>query len=148
MPSTHVSLHYHIVFSTKDRIPIIGDGWRDRMHQFLGGCVRTFGGTPLAVGGVADHVHAVAGLRATHCVSDMMCEVKRASSAWAHDTIGIQRFAWQEGYGAFSISPSQVDSVVRYTLDQKRHHQKRSFQEEYRALLQQAGIEYDERYLW
>jgi REP element-mobilizing transposase RayT len=148
MPSTHLSLHYHIVFSTKDRAPSLSPQWRERLHSVLGGAVRTLGGIPETVGGVADHVHLLLGLRATDCLSDVMREVKSTSSRWIREEIGGNGFAWQEGYGAFTVSPSQRDAVREYINRQEEHHRKRTFQEEYVEMLRRSGVAYDERYLW
>ena len=148
MPSTHTSLYYHIVFSTKDRVPSIDASWRPRLHALLGGAVRNLGGVALEVGGVADHVHILAGLKATHCVAEVLREIKKGSSAWVHGSLGKERFAWQEGYGAFTISRAGCSTVAAYIRNQEEHHRKRSFQEEYREFLEEHGIEFDERYLW
>ncbi len=148
MPSTYLSLHYHLIFSTKERRPSIIPLWRDRMHAYLGGAVRTLGGVPEVVGGTADHVHMLVGLRATHCLADVLREMKRSSSQWVHETINLAEFSWQEGYGAFTVSASRVIAVKQYILKQEEHHRKRTFQEEYVEFLQQSGVEYDERYLW
>jgi len=148
MPSTYLSLHYHLIFSTKERRQLVGASWRDRIHAYLGGTVRTLGGVPEAVGGTADHVHLLVGLRATHCLADVLREIKRSSSLWVHETVGLAEFSWQEGYGAFTVSASNVASVKQYILKQEEHHRKRTFQEEYVEFLRRSGVEYDERYLW
>ena len=148
MPSTHLSLHYHVVFSTKNREPAIATAWRERLHAYLGGLVRNLNGIPEAIGGVEDHVHLLIGLRASHCLSDVVRDVKAASSRWCHEEIGVAFFAWQEGYGAFTVSASQRESVREYIGQQDEHHRKRSFQEEYLDFLQRCGVSYDERYLW
>jgi hypothetical protein len=93
MPSTHLSLHFHIVFSTKDRHPFIADVWRERLHEYLGGLVRAADGVPEAVGGTADHVHLLVGLRATHTLAAFVQDIKQTSSRWIHETIGIKNFA-------------------------------------------------------
>ena len=98
MPSTYLSLHYHLVFSTKNRAAFIAPDWRARLHDYLGGTIRGLGGYPEGVGGVADHVHLLVGLKATHCLSDVMRELKKASSIWVHKEVGLRSFAWQEGY--------------------------------------------------
>ncbi len=105
MPSTHLSLHVHVVFSTKERRTLIGEDWRERLHAFLGGAVRTAGCVPDAIGGTSDHIHCLMGLRATHRLSDVVRDIKQTSSEWVHKTIGLAVFSWQEGYGAFSVSP-------------------------------------------
>ena len=148
MPSTHVSLHYHLVFSTKNRDPWINPMYRERIHEYLGGTVRGLGGMSHAVGGMADHVHVFAGLRATHCLADVMRELKSESSAWIHNECKLAGFAWQEGYGAFTVSASHLDEVRNYVLRQEQHHRKKSFQEEYVAMLQRGMVEYNEAYLW
>ena len=101
MSSTHLSLHYHIVFSTKNREPLITTEWRERLHAYLGGIIRDLGGVPECVGGIADHVHLLIGLKATHRLCDVLRDLKHSSSKWAHETIGIKEFGWQDGYGAF-----------------------------------------------
>ena len=106
------------------------------------------GGIPNAIGGDSDHVHVLARLKATHCVADVMRELKSSSSAWIHNEIGIRIFEWQDGYGAFTVSSSAVDSVQGYIEKQKEHPKRKSFQEEYLELLRESGIEFDERYLW
>src|SRR5438309_2324700 len=106
MASTYLSLHYHLVFGTKKRDPFIAPQWGSRLHEYLGGTISGLGGFPQAVGGVADHVHVLVGLKATHCLADVLRELKKASSVWVHEAIGLQEFAWQEGYAAFTVSPT------------------------------------------
>ena len=148
MPSTHLSLHYHVVFSTKERRPWIDAGWRDELHRYLGGCVKTLEALPESIGGVDDHVHLLLGLRATHCLADVLREIKKASSRWIHEQKQRPQFAWQEGYGAFTVSASNLAPVREYIATQKEHHRKRPFQDEYRALLKKHEIAFDERFLW
>jgi len=148
MPATHTSLHYHLVFSTKDRVPMIADDWRASLHAYLGGIVKSLGGVPVAVGGLADHVHLLVGLRATHRLADVLREIKTGSSEWVHTSLGKSKFAWQPGYGAYTVSPSNVERVKHYVLHQAEHHRVKTFQEEYVELLRLGGVEYDERYLW
>ncbi len=147
MPSTHLSLHYHIVFSTKDRAHLIEPAWQGRLHAYLGGVVRNVDGIPETVGGVTDHVHLLIGLRATACLADVVRDVKGISSRWVHEEIGERTFTWQEGYGAFTVSASQRAQVREYIARQEEHHRKRTFQEEYLELLERSGVEYDTRYL-
>lgn len=148
MSSTHLSLHYHVVFSTKERRACIDESWRERLHAYLGGAIRIADGVPGAVGGVGDHVHLLVGLRATHRLADMVREIKVASSKWVHEEIKQTGFSWQEGYGAFTVSASQLDTVKRYIARQADHHQRKGFQEEYREILTKSGIEFDEKFLW
>ena len=147
MPSTHTCLHYHFVFATKNHEPFIVPPWRAKLHAYMGGIIRTLGGTPLVVGGVADHVHVLAGLKATHCVADVLRELKAVSSRWVHEEIRLPAFAWQEGYGAFAVSASQRDKVRHYIETQEEHHRTRTFREEYIEMLRRSGVEFDEKYL-
>jgi putative transposase len=148
MPSTHLSLHYHLVFSTKDRAPIIAADWRADLHRYLGACVATAGGVAQKVGGVADHVHALIGLKATHCLANVLQDIKTATSRWVHKDVGVSQFHWQEGYGAFTVSVSNRSRVSGYIATQEAHHRKRSFEDEYLDLLRRHEIEADARYLW
>ena len=147
MPSTFLSLHFHIVFSTKDREPVIDASWRPRMHEYLGGTVNGLGGVSQGVGGTADHVHLLIGLKSTHCLADFMRELKKAASIWVHDEIGFAKFAWQEGYGAFTVSPNARKGVATYIANQEKHHRTKSFHEELIEFLEQADVEYDPKYL-
>ena len=148
MASTYLSLHYHIVFGTKDRRPLIDASWRLRLHEYLGGTVRGLGGVPEAIGGVADHVHLLVGLKSTHCLADFVRDLKKSSAGWVHD--GIDRggkFAWQNGYAAFTVSATSCEAVREYLAHQEEHHRERSFREEFVAMLEKAKITFDPRYL-
>lgn len=146
MSSTFFSLHYHLVFSTKERIPFIRADWRPRLHSYLGGIIRGMNGVAESVGGVDDHVHILASLRPVHRIADVLRDLKKESSRWVHEKFD-RSFAWQEGYAAFSVSPSATDAVRKYIANQEIHHAKFNFVEELRELLEKAGIEYDERFL-
>ena len=148
MPSTHVSLHIHLVFSTKDRRPSIHPFWKERLHAYLGGVAHQLGAVPEAIGGTEDHVHIMAGLRATHRLSDFLRDMKHASSCWVHETLRLEAFAWQEGYGAFSVSVGHRQALKAYIGNQAQHHRNVTFQKEYLQLLEEEGVAYDERYLW
>lgn len=147
MSSTHLSLHYHLVFGTKNHESIIASVWRDRLHAYLGGVIRTLDGMPESIGGVADHVHLLVGLKATHTLCDVLREIKSVSSAWVHSDVGLRSFAWQEGYGAFTVSASQLEKIRTYIQQQEEHHRARTFQEEYLTLLRRSGVDFDSRYL-
>ena len=147
MPSTYLSLHYHLVFGTKNREAIIAESWRSRFHDYLGGAVRGLDGLSQGVGGTVDHVHLLVGLKATHCLDDFMRELKKASSKWVKEEIGLSSFVWQEGYAAFTVSASVREAVQRYISNQEEHHRLKSFREEWIELLEKAGVKYDPRYL-
>src|SRR3954454_12063963 len=136
MASTYLSLHYHLVFSTKNRETLIAPEWRTRLHDYLGGTIRGFAGFPEGVGGVADHVHLLVGLKATHCLADLMRELKKASSVWVHEHIGEKAFAWQEGYAAFTASATARDAVRQYIANQEEHHRRKTFREELVEMLE------------
>lgn len=147
MPTTYTSLHYHLVFSTKNREPFIAAEWRSRLHEYLGGMVRGLDGVSLGVGGVADHVHLLAGLKPTHCLASFMRDLKKDATNWVHETLGHKFFAWQEGYAAFTVSPTSIEAVRSYIANQEKHHRHKTFREELVELLTQAAVEFDERYL-
>jgi len=147
MASTYLSLHYHLVFSTKERRPWIDAAWRPRLHEYLGGTVHGLGGYSEGVGGVADHVHMLVGLKATHCLADFMRELKKATSVWVHEEVGEGGFAWQEGYAAFTVSATARAAVREYIANQEEHHRRKTFREELVEMLERAGVEFDPRYL-
>ena len=146
MGSTFFSLQYHIVFSTKERRPFITPECQPRLHAYLGGIIKGMHGVPEIVGGVEDHVHILASLRPVHRIADVLRDLKKESSTWAKENFN-RRFTWQEGYAAFTVSPTATDSVRRYIATQEAHHRKLSFVDELRELLNAAGIEFDEKYL-
>ncbi len=147
MSSTYLSLHYHLVFSVKHRAPLIAAPLGARLHEYLGGTIRGLGGFPQGVGGVADHVHLLVGLKATHCLADFMCELKKASSIWMHEKAALTEFTWQEGYAAFTVGATSREGVQRYIANQGEHHRVKSFREELIELLQKADVPFKERYL-
>ena len=146
MGSTFFSLHYHFVFSTKDRRPLIRADWRPRVHSYLGGIIRGMNGVAEIVGGVDDHVHLLASLRPVHRIADVLRDLKKDSTTWVKENFE-PRFSWQEGYAAFTVSPSATDSVREYIANQEAHNRKHSFVDELKELLKRAGVEYEERYL-
>jgi REP element-mobilizing transposase RayT len=146
---SYTNLLYHIVFSTKNREPCLEPGMRSRLFEYLGGAVRDEGGTALTINGVADHLHLLVRLRQDKAVSAVVGAIKANSSGWIHRTFsGYAAFAWQVGYGAFTVSASQTGKVRRYIENQEEHHRVRTFQEEFLAFLKANEIEYDPRYIW
>jgi putative transposase len=141
------SIHLHLIFSTKDRRPLLRAEWRPDAHAYLGGIVRELGGTAIIVNGTDDHVHLLVEMPAKLSLSEMMRVIKANSSKWINGK-HASGFAWQTGYAAFSVSRSQVPEVVRYIRNQEQHHRKMSFQEELVAFLKKHGISYDEKYIW
>lgn len=147
MPSTHTSLHFHLVFSTKNRARLITIDLRDDLYGYLGGIIRNLGGAALAIGGIEDHVHILVGLSATHRLDHFMRELKASSSGWVRRE-RIPDFSWQNGYGAFAVSAANLERVKNYIHNQVEHHSKKDFQTEYVELLEFAGIDYNKEYLW
>jgi putative transposase len=142
------SVLVHCVWSTKKREPILGSDIRNRLWRYLGGIARENKMKALAVGGAADHVHALISLPATLAVSKALQLLKGNSSKWIHETFpNLHSFEWQQGYGAFSIAISGVDATIAYIRTQAEHHRKRSFREEFVTMLRRHGFDYDERIL-
>lgn len=148
MSQSYTNLIYHVVFSTKDRKPVITNDLRPRLYDYLGGTVRNLGGISLAMNGVSDHVHLLVKLRPDKSVSSVLRDLKANASGWMHEVFpDVQDFAWQRGYGAFTVSMSQVEKVTKYIANQEVHHAKNSFRDEFKALMVANQIEFDERYL-
>lgn len=149
MGSTLSNLAYHIIFSTKDREPTIVPEIRDELYRYVGGIIKAEGGGLLQMGGMPDHIHMVVKLKPVHSLSEMMQKVKGGSSKWVNKQNRFaHKFVWQEGYGAFTVSESQMPVVLRYVREQENHHRKLSFKEEFIRILEHHGVEYNERYIW
>jgi putative transposase len=149
MAHTYASLLTHIIFSTKDRSAFIDAQLASALHPYLGGIIRELNGTALAINGPTDHVHLLLSLPPNLALSEAMRVLKTNSSRWVHEQWPQRRpFAWQTGYGAFSVSQSNADQVCAYIADQEEHHRLVSFQDEFLAFLKRHGIAYDERYIW
>jgi len=147
MPSTYSSLYVHLIFATKDRQPLIDVAWQERLHEYPGGLLRGAEAQPLGIGGVADHVHLLVGLKPTHRLSDLLRDSKKDSTVWVQREFELFQFAWQVGYAAFTVSPTARPSVRHYIARQAEHHRTLDYRTELIDLLKRAGIEYDERYL-
>jgi putative transposase len=148
MPGTHTNLIYHLVFSTKSRVPMITPALTGDLYRYLGGIVRGEGGVLLDVGGMPDHIHLLVKLRPTLALADLLRLLKTNSSKWANENrASIRKFAWQDGYAAFTVGESQLARVARYIRQQEQHHKRTHFRDELRELLQRHGVEFDERFL-
>ena len=149
MPQSLSMIYVHWVFSTKKRFPYFKDhAVRTQLHAVLGGKAKAIDCNPIIVGGVEDHVHLLTTLWRTKMASDVVKEIKTGATEWVKRQLKISGFRWQSGYGAFSVSHSQLETVKSYIANQEAHHQKFSFQDELRSLLAKHGIEFDERYVW
>jgi len=149
MPQSLAKVYLHVIFSTKNREPILADPWRDELFHVLGGTANNLGCQSLAVGGVSDHVHLLFQLGRTITIADAVGKIKSTSSVWVNQTRGLPApFHWQNGYGAFSVSQSNVEAVRDYIRRQPEHHAGQSFQDELREWLRRYEIAWDERYVW
>jgi putative transposase len=145
MKDTYSKLNYHIVFSTRNRVPLITDTVRDDLYGYVGGILRGNGGVLLAAGGMPDHLHLLAGWGTSTSVAKMLQLIKTTSSKWMNERPDVAPggFGWQKGYGAFSVSESQIPGVRKYILNQEEHHRKMSFREEFMELLRRHGLDYN-----
>ncbi|PYJ92211.1 MAG: IS200/IS605 family transposase [Verrucomicrobia bacterium] len=149
MPQSLSKVILHIVFSTKNREPWLDSHVRPRMHAYLATICRDVGAEVVRVGGVGDHVHIVTTLPRTVSQAELVERIKKVSSKWIKTLDARSRgFFWQRGYGAFSVSPNQIEAVLQYVEAQEEHHRTRTFQEEYCELLRKHGVDFDERYVW
>lgn len=149
MPGTYTELLYHVVFSTKGRSRWLTHEVTDRLYGYIGGIARDERCTLCAAGGVEDHVHLYLRMRPDLAVSDLMRSIKARSSRWLHETFpDLHDFAWQEGYGAFTVSKSQEEAVKRYIAGQAEHHRGEDFRSELLRLLKAHGVEFDPRYVF
>ena len=144
---SYAQLYFHIVFGTKDHVPLISAKWEAELYRYIGGIIKGQKGELIEINGIPDHIHILLRLSPVVAISILMRELKANSSKWVRRT-HQPKFGWQRRYGAFSVSESGVDRVRDYIKRQKVHHQKQTFEDEYRELLRLHGIEFDERYLW
>jgi putative transposase len=149
MSGTYTNLLYHIVFSTKERRQLITPAIEDELYSYIGGIIRNQKGVQLEINGITDHVHILAKLKPTPSLSDVVRDIKANSSKWLNEEKSkLHKFAWQDGFAAFSVSESQAPRVQAYIRNQKGRHKRMSFKEELVALLEKNRVEYEERYLW
>ena len=149
MAGTFSQIYLHIVFAVKFRDKLIAKSWEDRLYAYLAAIINEKGSKPIIINGMPDHVHLFIGYRPKTAIPDLVRELKNNSSKFINDQKLLPaKFAWQEGYGAFSYGQSQIDAVYKYIQNQEQHHKQKSFREEYVALLQRFEIEFDEKYLF
>jgi putative transposase len=149
MANTFTCLYYHLIFSTKNREPWIRHDVESRVWSYMGGIACDNRMTPIQIGGMPDHVHAVVALPTTLSLSEAVKQLKGGSSKWVKDAVpGLKGFTWQDGYAGFTVSKSSLSEVVTYVKNQREHHRVKTFQEEYVAFLERHEIEYDPKYLW
>ncbi len=147
--STFSQIYIQIVFAVKNRNALINISWEERLYQYITGVIQNKGQKLIAINGTTNHIHIFIGMKPSCCLSDLVREIKKSSSEFvAEKKLSSFKFNWQEGYGAFSYSHSQIDSVFKYILNQKEHHKRVTFREEYLDFLKKFEINYDEKYLF
>jgi len=148
MANTFTQIYIHFVFAVQNRASLIQPEWKDELYKYITGIVQKNSHKLIAINGTANHVHIFIGYKPHQLIPDLMQDVKGSSSKWINEKKFVKgKFNWQEGYGAFSNSHSQIDQVVRYISNQEKHHKKQSFQEEYIFLLKKFNIQFDEKYI-
>ena len=149
MPNTYTQIHIQFVFAVKFRNGLINTSFKGELYQYISGILKKHNHKLLAINGMPDHLHIFIGMRPTQSISDLMQDIKGSSSKWINEKKFLKiKFEWQEGYGAFSYSKSNVDTVIKYIKNQEEHHKKESFRDEYLKFLKAFEIEYDERYIF
>jgi REP element-mobilizing transposase RayT len=149
MANTYTQIHIQAVFAVHNRASLISKNWEGRLYEYITGIIQNNGHKLLAINGMPDHVHILFGMRPSQSNSDLLLDVKGDSSRWINQNkICANRFSWQEGYGAFSYSKSQIPIVAKYIERQKEHHKKKTFIEEYSKILNDLEIEFDDRYIF
>ena len=149
MANTYTQIHIQAVFAVQNRNCIMQRGWKDELYKYITGIVQNNKHKLLAINGMPDHVHILFGFRPSQSLSDLMQDIKGSSSKWINEKRFIKgKFSWQEGYGAFSYSKSELPKVIQYIRNQEEHHKKRTFIEEYEDLLKEFEIDYDERFVF
>jgi putative transposase len=149
MGNTYTQIHIQVIFAVQNRLCLIQQQWKKELYQYISGIIQNNGHKLLQINGMPDHVHILFGLRPSLSLSNLMKMVKQDSSGWINQKhFIIDRFSWQSGYGAFSYSKSQLPTVIRYIQNQKQHHKKKTFIEEYLELLKKNEIDYNEKYLF
>ena len=147
MSGTFSQIHIQVVFAVKYRQALINRFWEDELYKYITGIIQGKNQKLLAINGVPDHIHFLIGMRPSCCLSDLVGEVKKSSTAFLKNKF-LSNFRWQDGYGAFSYSHSDIDKVIKYIMNQKKRHKKQTFKEEYLELLEKFEIDFDEKYLF
>jgi putative transposase len=149
MANTYTQIHIHAVFAVQNRMSLISEKWEERLYQYITGIIKNQNHKLLVINGMPDHIHILFGMRPAQSLSDLMQDIKGDSSRWINDNkFVLGKFSWQEGYGAFSYSKSQLSAVADYIENQKLHHKKKTFTEEYKKILSDFKIEFDEQYIF
>jgi putative transposase len=149
MANTYTQIHIQAVFAVQNRECIIRNSWKEELYKYISGIVQSNNHKLLSINGMPDHIHILFGLRPSQSIADLMQDVKGSSSKWINDKKLVQgKFSWQEGYGAFSYSKSEVPTIIQYIINQTDHHKRKTFSEEYYELLKVFEVDFDDRYIF
>lgn len=149
MPGTYSKIYIQLVFAVKNRQSLISSVWEENLHKYITGIIQEKGQKLIAINGMPDHLHIFIGLKPSCCISDLVREIKKASNKWIKENkLTKYKFEWQEGFGAFSYSESSIENVYNYILNQKNHHKKSGFKDEYYKLLKEFSVEFEDQYLF
>ena len=149
MPNTFSQIYIQVVFAVQNRNALIDSSWEEKLYKYITGIVTNKGQKLIAVNGVSDHIHIFIGMKPNCCLSDLIREIKKSSTSFVKENkLTRFKFSWQEGFGAFSYSHSQIDAVYKYVMNQKEHHKKNTFKEEYLEFLDKFNIDFDEKYVF
>ena len=149
MANTFTQIHLHLVFAVKFRQAQIKDEWKNELYKYTTGIIQNNGHKVLIINGIADHVHILIGFRNTQSLADLMRDIKQMTSLWINENkLTKQKFAWQEGYGAFSYGQSQLPMIIKYIENQEEHHRKKTFLDEYKSFLKLFEVDFDEKYIF
>ena len=148
MANTYTKIYIQFVFAVQDRLSLIQNAWKDELYKYITGIVQNNKHKLIAINGMANHIHVFVGYKPHQLIPDLLQDIKGSSSGWINEKRFVKgKFQWQEGYGAFSYSHSQIDNVVKYIINQEQHHKTITFSDEYIAFLNKFNIDYDERYI-
>lgn len=148
MANTYSQIYIHIIFAVQGRENVIKKAWKSELYAYMGGIIKNLGSKPLVINGMPDHVHIFIGHNPATTISNLVEELKTSSNKFIKENFSNRTFKWQKGYGAFSYSRSQIDTVIKYINNQEEHHKKHTFREEYLKFLEVFEVEYDERYVF
>ena len=149
MANTYTQLFVHLVFAVQNRQALISETWKDELYKYITGIISNKGHKILSIGGVSDHIHILIGVIPDQSISSLVADIKRSSSLWINEKrLTTGKFAWQEGFGAFSYGKSQVHAVCEYIENQEEHHKNQSFRDEYIKFLELFGIDYNKDYIF
>ena len=149
MANTYTQIHLQLIFAVQNRRSLIQESWEDRLYEYITGIVQQNTHKMIIINGMPDHLHIVIGMRPIQSLSDLMQDIKGSSSKWINDNkLSAGKFNWQEGFGAFSYSKSQLPKLIEYVKNQKAHHKKKTFIDEYKEFLKAFEVDFDEKYIF